>query len=104
MDENTVLYVAVAMGVAVLSFSALSFFELHPSAPSGVVALKQYAGVSPPAGGALPAGASECGDLADAKNVQHLSHHPDKYSQCLRQVDPQVLKSATGKGIREILG
>ena len=47
---------------------------------------------------------SECGDLKDEANVQHLSHHPDRFSDCLRQVDPAFLKQATGQTLQEILG
>lgn len=47
---------------------------------------------------------SECGNLRDTANVQHLSHHPDRYVDCLRQVDPAFLKQATGQSYEEIVG
>ncbi|MBI5225284.1 hypothetical protein HY989_05430 [Candidatus Micrarchaeota archaeon] len=47
---------------------------------------------------------TECGDLKDAGNVQHLSHHPSKYADCLKKVDLAFLKQATGKTLGEIMG
>ncbi|HIH19909.1 TPA: hypothetical protein HA244_01435 [Candidatus Micrarchaeota archaeon] len=47
---------------------------------------------------------NECGNLKDEATVQHLSHHPSQYAQCLRQVDPAFLKQATGKTLGELLG
>ncbi|MBU1197458.1 hypothetical protein KJ765_02995 [Candidatus Micrarchaeota archaeon] len=47
---------------------------------------------------------SECGDMTDESNVQHLSHHPERFEDCLRQVDPAFLKEATGRTLEEILG
>lgn len=46
----------------------------------------------------------ECGDLKDDANVQHLSHHPDRYADCLKKVEPAVLQKATGKTLSQILG
>jgi hypothetical protein len=45
-----------------------------------------------------------CGDLTSNANIQHLSHHPDRYTDCLTKVDPALLKQATGKTLGEILG
>jgi len=39
---------------------------------------------------------SGCGDLADNGNVQHLSHHPEQYAECIKQVDAQKFKEAVG--------
>ncbi|HLD60417.1 MAG TPA: hypothetical protein VI912_05445 [Candidatus Bilamarchaeaceae archaeon] len=46
---------------------------------------------------------SECGDLNDPSNIQHLSHHPDKYQECLKQIDPQKFKEAVGQDITSFL-
>ncbi len=46
----------------------------------------------------------ECGDLKSTSNVQHLSHHPAMYAECLKKVEPAVLKQATGKTLSELLG
>src|SRR3989338_8355275 len=37
-----------------------------------------------------------CGDLNDNGNVQHLSHHPNQYTECIKQVDRQKFKEAVG--------
>ncbi|PIN98793.1 MAG: hypothetical protein COT90_02730 [Candidatus Diapherotrites archaeon CG10_big_fil_rev_8_21_14_0_10_31_34] len=47
---------------------------------------------------------SKCGDLEDKENIQHLSHHPGMYMECLEQVDSEKLMEATGKTLEEILG
>ena len=47
---------------------------------------------------------SQCGNLQDVANVQHLSHHPGQYADCLKKVDPAFLQKATGKTIEQILG
>lgn len=47
---------------------------------------------------------SECGDLNDEANVQHLSHHPGQFADCLKQVNPAFLQKATGKTLQQILG
>jgi transposase len=47
---------------------------------------------------------SKCGNLEDKKNIQHLSHHPALYEDCLKQVKPERLKEATGKTLEELLG
>ncbi|MBI2444888.1 hypothetical protein HYV43_00685 [Candidatus Micrarchaeota archaeon] len=47
---------------------------------------------------------NECGDLKDEGNVQHLSHHPERYAACLKQVEPVFLQQATGKTLQQLLG
>ncbi len=46
---------------------------------------------------------SDCGDLEDPSNIQHLSHHPSRYQECLRQIDPVKFKEATGDDISDYL-
>ncbi len=46
---------------------------------------------------------SECGDLESESNIQHLSHHPARYEKCLKQVNPELLKQATGKTLEELM-
>ena len=50
------------------------------------------------------AAGSECGDLNDQQNLQHLSHHPDRYADCLRAADQAKLRAAAGRTAQEILG
>ena len=47
---------------------------------------------------------SECGDMKDLGNVQHLSHHPDRFADCIKQVDPQVFEQAVGQTKEEYMG
>ncbi len=47
---------------------------------------------------------SDCGDLKDMGNVQHLGHHPLKYAECLKKVDPAFLRQATGKTLNQLIG
>ncbi|MBS3051931.1 MAG: hypothetical protein J4428_00980 [Candidatus Aenigmarchaeota archaeon] len=37
-----------------------------------------------------------CGDLNDLSNIQHLSHHPSQYGDCIKNVSPDKFKQATG--------
>lgn len=37
-----------------------------------------------------------CGDLNEVGNIQHLSHHPSQYADCLKQVSPEVFRQAVG--------
>jgi len=38
----------------------------------------------------------QCGDLNNLSNVQHLSHHPDIYADCIKKVDAQKFYEAVG--------
>lgn len=38
----------------------------------------------------------QCGDLNDLSNVQHLSHHPNIYADCIKKVDSQKFYEAVG--------
>ena len=40
---------------------------------------------------------SECGDMTDPANVQHLSHHPDRFGDCIKNVDPQIFEQSVGQ-------
>ena len=40
---------------------------------------------------------SECGDMTDLSNVQHLSHHPDRFADCIKQVDPEIFEKAVSQ-------
>ncbi|MFH0927195.1 MAG: hypothetical protein V1822_01315 [Candidatus Micrarchaeota archaeon] len=46
---------------------------------------------------------SECGDLNNPANLQHLSHHPNLYQDCYKLIDPQKFKAAVGKDISEFM-
>ncbi len=46
---------------------------------------------------------SECGDLNDVANLQHLSHHPDRFQECYKVVDPVAFKQAVGRDVSEFI-
>ncbi len=97
-------YGVLFVGVLVLAFSVFSLFsapKIDVDAQGRVLETarnEQYFQQQ-----AVQVG-SECGDLRDAANVQHLSHHPGQYADCLRQVDPAFLQQATGQTLQQILG
>ncbi len=80
--ENILLYGIVAAAVAILVWAVLSIFG------TGVGSANYNYYQQTNAGG--------CGDLNDIANVQHLSHHPSQYADCIKQVSPEVFKQAVG--------
>ncbi len=46
---------------------------------------------------------SECGNLNDPQNLQHLSHHPSQFQACYKAVDPAKFKAAVGKDVSEFI-
>ncbi len=83
--ENIVLYIAIVAAVLVLGWVLWSSYAGTGTVP----AANTY---SSPA-----SGSDDCGDLSDSSNVQHLSHHPSQYAECIKKVDPAVFKQAVGK-------
>lgn len=51
-----------------------------------------------------PDSTAECGNLDDVSNIQHLSHHPQQYKDCIKQVKPQKFLEATGQNLNDFLG
>lgn len=101
MSEEYFAYAVVAFAVAVAAFSAYSLLAGPRTGPAGALELsaanQQYFD-------ALNAGTEDdCGDLRDVANVQHLSHHPGQYAECLKRVEPSFLKAAAGKTLAELL-
>lgn len=80
--ESILLYGIVAVAVAILAWAVLSIFS------TGIDSANYNYYQQKNAGG--------CGDLNDASNVQHLSHHPFLYADCIKQVSPEVFKQAVG--------
>ncbi len=78
--ENILLYGIVAAAVAILVWAVASVFG------TGSANYDYYQQQN--AGG--------CGDLNDLGNVQHLSHHPSQYADCIKQVSAEVFKQAVG--------
>lgn len=91
-------YVMIAFAVGVVVFSLAAFTASPALAPrAGTTVYKQPVSLQQPV-------ASSCGDLTSAVYVQHLSHHPGIYADCLKQVDPAFLKQVTGRTLQQILG
>src|SRR3989344_4871378 len=102
--EELIMYGLVFAGVIAVGLAAMTFFsepkiaydvqgKVIQNASNQQIFTQQAAAVG-----------SDCGSLTDTANVQHLSHHPGQYEQCLRQVDPNFLKQATGQTLEQILG
>lgn len=80
--ENMLLYGIVAAAVAILVWAVASAIGTGVGSANFNYYQQQNAG--------------GCGDLTDLGNVQHLSHHPSLYGDCIKQVSPEVFKQATG--------
>jgi|SRR3989338_3449357 len=100
-NEMYILYGIGIIAVLMLGWAFIGF--VSPSQPSAENAQFQQASTFSASGGASSSD-SECGDLNDISNVQHLGHHPDQFADCLKKVNPQVLKQATGQTLEELLG
>ncbi len=72
--------------LAVVALAVFSIYYWYQSTAVGSANYNYYQNKN--AGG--------CGDLTDPGNVQHLSHHPSQYADCLKQVSPDVFQKATG--------
>ncbi len=83
------MYAVLVVAVAVLAWSIYSMVQ-----PAGVQNNAQnfeyYQNQNLQTG-------SECGDMEDLANVQHLSHHPERFGECIKQVDAGVFEKAVGQ-------
>ena len=82
-----VFYAAIIAALVVLGWVFLSSFQ--KSGPAPVNSANNYAP-------GLATGNDNCGNLTDLANVQHLSHHPGTFADCIKKVDPVVFKQAVG--------
>ncbi len=99
MDEKILYGILVVAAAALLAFSALSLLTQPSSAQP-----QPGTGGSQPQGPRLQGSApSECGDVTDPSNIQHLSHHPNLYGECYKYIDPAAFKAATGQDISNYL-
>lgn len=80
--ENILLCGIVAVAIAILAWAVVSVLG------TGVGSANYNYYQQANAGG--------CGDLNDISNVQHLSHHPSQYADCIKQVSPEAFKQAVG--------
>ena len=85
--RDTIQYVAIAAVFTVLAFSIYTMvfparLENNQANFQTYETLRQ-------------ASSSQCGDLTDPSNIQHLSHHTE-LKPCLDQVDPVLRKQVLG--------
>ncbi|VVB61408.1 Uncharacterised protein [uncultured archaeon] len=92
---NILSYAIVAVAIAVVVWAALSTFGLNTGKTASYNS-NQASSQGMDAMHSSGMNAGECGDLNEVGNVQHLSHHPSQYADCLKQVSPTVFKQATG--------
>lgn len=85
--ENLAVYGVLAVAIAVLLFSVFSM--INPVKPAQNL---QYQST-----------ADACGDLDDLANIQHLSHHPAQYEECIKKVEPQRFKEAVGEDLNSFM-
>lgn len=99
MKIEWILYGVLFVSVALLTWSVVSFFNTSAQVQ------KDSAGnvLNTSSNFQIYSSESGCGNLTDQGNIQHLSHHPSMYADCLKQVDPTLLQQATGKTLSQIL-
>lgn len=83
------MYAVALVALMVLGYAAFGVPARQPdaSAAAGSYATAQLSGAIPP----------ECGDINDPQNLQHLSHHPDRFQACYKYVDPGKFQQAVGQ-------
>lgn len=87
MKNEYILYAVIIFGVAILAWSITSIFQ---SNAVGSVKYNYFQNQAQQSG-------NECGNMTDKANVQHLSHHPDRVANCIKQVDPQIFEQMVGE-------
>ena len=85
MDPKIISYAGILVVVIVLSWAIISLLNA-----SAVPVPKYSANIAQNQD-------SGCGNMSDLANVQHLSHHPDQYKDCIKQVDSKIFEQATGQ-------
>ncbi len=86
--ENLAIYGVLAVAIAVLLFSVFSM--INPVKPAQNLQYQSQA-------------VDACGDLNDLANIQHLSHHPEQYKNCIKKVEPSLFKQAVGEDLDSFL-
>lgn len=86
MKEKTITSIALVFAFAVLGWVLYGAFSIQAAPTTGLAVYQQPQTAIP----------SECGDITDNSNVQHLSHHPDRFGECIKLVDPAKFREATG--------
>lgn len=92
---DEIIYVVMVAGLLVLGYGLFGMPAQGEWQTQGVVPASSTGGSgaarlqgSPPA---------ECGNINDAKNLQHLSHHPDQFQECYKYVDAGKFQQAVGQ-------
>jgi len=80
--ESVLLYGIVVAAVAILAWAVFSIVGTGVGSANYNYYQQKNAG--------------DCGDLNDVANVQHLSHHPSQYADCIKQVSAEMFKQAVG--------
>ncbi len=86
MDNKILVYAVVIVAVTVMAWAVTTTIGGKTSAEKD----QYYQNLAQQSD-------SGCGDLNDTGNIQHLSHHPEKYTECIKKVDPQKFKEAVGE-------
>jgi len=73
-NEKIFLYALIAVSAAVLLWSIFNTLQINSTSNH----------------------ASGCGDLTDLSNIQHLSHHPQQYAECIKLVSDEKFQQAVG--------
>src|SRR3989304_4328656 len=92
MDEKILYGALVIAAAALLAFSFLSMIATPAAAQSQI-------GGGTGASLAQGPGPSEGGGINTPKTLQHLSHHPDRFQECYKFVDPAKFKAAVGEDL-----
>ncbi len=77
-ENNWSLYVLLVAVLIILGWTLYTFFK--PQKASSLPDTQNF---------------DACGDLNDLSNIQHLSHHPSQYADCIKKVSPDKFKQAT---------
>ena|SRR3989338_5108627 len=93
MGDKT-MYAIAAVALLVLGFGVFAAPARQQAEFSASAGGQQPAQFAAPA--SIPA---ECGDINDPANLQHLSHHPDKFQACYKVVDPAKFRAAVGQDV-----
>ena len=96
---NDMMYAVAAMAILVLGFALFGM----PSAQQTASILAQDAGTGGACFSQQAQVPPECGDINNPQNLQHLSHHPDRFQACYRIVDPAKFKAAVGGDVTEFI-
>ena len=95
---DTMMYAVAALALLVLGFAVFATPSQQPLAGTGLgqagsgYQLQQQVAIPP-----------DCGDINNPQNLQHLSHHPDRFQACYKVVDPAKFKAAVGRDVSEFI-